>query len=328
MLTEVVRKQLRRLPSPGGRTLTDDDLDDAVQDFVAERWERTVATLLTEATNDESVVKLLHTIVRNWRIDKFRATDRGSVRRRLDGHLAATSEFEQVLVDQPGAGRWRLVGSTGAPWGGRLEDLVAAAWTVRAAAVRWTDPNRRPPIASVGDLTAVLQAVMVAAGGQSLEVQQLVEVIMRRFPATLDPQWRSLEVDFDLPGSQLPPEEAWQTEQDAVTRGTVAAHIFNQLTPAERAVLPLMDSVVAVQQHLCRGRSTAYTYIGKLKDHLLELAGGYDDAEQVVLEVIDRCVRSGQEGGYGSSSPGALDNLAHGSSDAGVIPPSTAGGTS
>jgi DNA-directed RNA polymerase specialized sigma24 family protein len=328
LLTDVVRTQLRRLPDPGVRTLTDDDVDDAVQDFCVERWEGTIATILAEATSDESMKKLLHTIVRHWRIDKIRATDRGSVRRRLNDHLSESTEFEQVPADQPGAGQWRLVGSAGEPWGGRLEDLVAAAQIVRVAAVRWTDLSRRPPIASAGDLKAVLRAVLEAADGQSLEIQQLVDVIMRRFPAALDPQSHSLDMEFDRPGPQLSPEDAWQTGPDATDRATIVVRIVDQLTPDEQAILPLIGDIAAVRRHLNCGRSTAYNRVGKLKDLLLELAGGHDDAEQIVLEVIDRCA-DGNRGAVGDNDlPDALDNLADASSDPGVATPNTAGGRS
>jgi hypothetical protein len=143
LLTAVVRQQLRRLPVLYvGRRLDDDLVGDAVQDFAEERWERTITALLTEATDDESLERLLHRIVRFWLIDQVRTTDRGSVLRRLRDHLTEDPAFEMVPDGEPGAGRWRLVGTADAPWGGRIEDLVAAAYRVPARAVRWSDPTR------------------------------------------------------------------------------------------------------------------------------------------------------------------------------------------
>jgi hypothetical protein len=47
---------------------------------------------------------------------------------------------------------------------------------------------------------------------------------------------------------------------------------------------------VAVQEHLGCGRSTAYSRINKLKKLVRELAGPYEDPEQVVREVLALCV--------------------------------------
>lgn len=323
----MVRVQLKRLPGPGGGHPSEDEVDDALQTFVVERWDRTVAALLGQASDDESMTRLLHTIVGRWRIDKVRETDRGSVRRRLHEHLTETAEFEQVPTGEPGARRWRLAGSAGAPWGGLVEDLINAARTVPAAAVRWTDPNRRPPIASAADLTAVLHAVMLAAHQQSVEEQQLVAVIVGRFPATLDPEFCAFDAKADLPSAGLSAEQLVQAALDAETLTAAAARIVSQLNPVERSVLPLIDNVSAVRQCLGVGRSSAYNYINKLKDLIRELAGG-DDPEQIVLEVIDLCRSETAPATSEISTVAAVDNPAVVSSGLDVAIPSTAGGTS
>lgn len=136
LLAKVVHVQLRRLPGTlAGRSLTQDDFDEAMQEFLAQRRDRTIAALLTQASDDESMERLLHTIVYHWRIDEIRKTDRGSVRRRLHEHLAQVREFEQAPAGEPGTGWWQLAGTAAPPWGGRIENLVSAAHTVRAAAV-------------------------------------------------------------------------------------------------------------------------------------------------------------------------------------------------
>ncbi|MGH3947580.1 MAG: hypothetical protein ACRDSE_00415 [Pseudonocardiaceae bacterium] len=291
LLTAVVRKQLRRLPILYvGRRLDDDLVDDFVQDFAEDRWERTVAALLTEATDDRSLERLLHRIVRFWLIDQVRKTDRGSVLRRLREHLTEDPAFEMVAEGEPGGGRWQLVGTTGLPWGGRIEDLVAAAYRVPARAVRWSDPTRRPPIAYTADLTAVLREVMTAAGYQSLDLHQLVVVIVQRFPATMDPESRTIDADSDAISATEPtPDLAWEAQQEASERASIAAHVFAQLTPNERRLLCLIDDVKAVQAHLGCGRSTAYNRINRLRALIRELTGGYDDPEQIGREVLALC---------------------------------------
>ncbi|MEN3539352.1 hypothetical protein AAH991_29870 [Microbispora sp. ZYX-F-249] len=291
LLTTVVRMQLRRLPILyTDRRLDNDLVGDFMQDFVTERWERTVTALLAEATDDESLERLLHRIVRSWLIDQVRKTDRGSVLRRIKDHLAEDPAFEVVPDHEAGGGRWRLADSDGPPWGGRMEDLVAAAYKVPARAVRWSDPTRRPPIACATDLTAILREVMTAAGHQSLDLQQLVMVITQRFPATMDPESRTIDADKDaITATEPTPDLAWEAHQVASERASIAANIFAQLTHDERQLLPIILDGKAVETHLSCGRSTAYNRINKLKALIRELAGACDDPEQVVLEVLALC---------------------------------------
>ncbi|HZN74184.1 MAG TPA: hypothetical protein VFC00_21150 [Micromonosporaceae bacterium] len=291
LLEAVVRQQLRRLPILYvGRRLDDDLVGDVMQDFVADRWERTITAVLSEATDDESLKRLLHRIVRFWLIDQVRKTDRGSLLRRLRDHLTEDPTFEMVPDGEPGAGRWRLVGTADTPWGGRIEDLVAAAHRIPARAVRWSDPTRRPPIAHPGDLTAILREVMAAAGHQSLDLHQLVVVIIQRFPATMDPESRTIDADAEAVAAAEPtPDLALESRREESEVASAAAHVFAQLTSAERQLLPLIIDVKAVQEHLGCGRSTAYNRINKLTALIREFTGGYDDPERVAQEVVARC---------------------------------------
>ncbi|MEU4676125.1 hypothetical protein [Micromonospora sp. NPDC023737] len=290
-MTKVMRTQLKRLPIlHNGRHMDDDLVLDFVQDFAEQRWERTVTAILTGASDDESMQPLLSKIVYNWLVDGVRKTDVGSVLRRLREHLTEDSTFEMVAEGEPGAGRWRLSDTDGPPWGGRIEDLVAAAYRVPARAVRWSDPTRRPPIANAADLTAVLREVLEAAGGKSVELHQLVAVIVQRFPATLDPESRAIDEErHPVQATELPPDLAWEVQLEASEQIDLAASIFAQLTSQERQLLPLLVDVSAVQAHLGCGRSTAYTKIKNLKVLIQELTGACDDPEQVGREVLVLC---------------------------------------
>lgn len=292
LLHAVMQTQLRRLPILyAGRRLDDDLVWDFVQDFVDERWERTVAALLAEATDDESLTRLLNKIIRHWLIDQVRKTDRGSVLRRLKEHLVEDAAFEVVPDGEPGAGRWRMAGDNGPPWGGRIEDLVAAAYQVPARAVRWSDPTRRPPIAHAADLTAILKGVLAAADHQSIDLHQLTVVIMLRFPATLDPVARSIDpADDVLPAPEPTPEMELAAQVEASEVASAARRVFDQLNTEERRLLPLIVDPLSAQEHLGCGRSTAYSRINKLKTLVRELAGPYEDPEQVVREVLALCV--------------------------------------
>jgi hypothetical protein len=299
LLHRVVGLQLRRHPGAYWEQQDDPELGVVVtHDFVAERWDRTVAAVLAQADDDVSVERLLHTVVGNWLIDKFRDTDRGSVTRTLVKNLSAQDGFEKVPAGQAGAGRWRLADTREPPWSGSVDDLVAAAWSVRAAAVRWTSDNRRAPIAAAGDLSAVLRAVMAAARG-SLTEQQLVEVIVRRFPATLctlaSPPGMLDGTAEQVADSRPLPGDVWQARQDASAAAEAAAVVMRQLTERDRHILRLLASdssaqaVRQVQQDLGCGRSRAYQHIDRVRSLVRELAGAFDDGEQVVRDVLALC---------------------------------------
>jgi len=292
LLFAVTQTQLRRLPVlHADRRLDDEVVWDFVQDFADQRWERTAAALLAEATDEELLTRLLHRIVRNWLIDQVRKTDQGSVHRRLKDHLDGDPAFEAVPAGEPGAGRWRLAGSVEAPWGGRIDDLVAAAHKVPATAVRWSDPTRRPPITTAADLTAILREVMTAAGHQSLDLQQLTFVIMHRFPATLDPESRSVDPADDVLAAQdATPDVELLAQVEASGVASAARRVFGQLTAEERRLLPLILDQAAVQKLLGCGRSTAYNRINKLKELMREIVGPYEDPEQVAREVLALCM--------------------------------------
>jgi hypothetical protein len=292
LLFSVMQTQLRRLPVLHvNRQLHDDLVWDFVQDFLDQRWQRTVTALLAEATDDDSMTRLLHRIVRNWLIDQVRKTDQGSVLRRLKDHLESEPAFEAVPAGEPGASRWRLAGSVESPWGGRIDDLVAAAHKVPATAIRWSDPTRRPPIATAADLTAILREVMIAADRESLDLQQLTFVIMHRFPATLDPESRSVDpADDVLAALDATPDVELLAQVEASDMAAAARRVFGQLTAEERHLLPLILDQAAVQARFGCGRSTAYNRINKLKELMRELVGSYEDPEQVAGEVLALCM--------------------------------------
>src|SRR5258708_39232692 len=86
--------------------------------------------LLTSASDDESVGRLLRKSLRNWLIDRVRRTSRGALRRRLTRLISEDERFEAVPEGQPGAGRWRLAGTAGAPPGAPFAPPRAAAWGI------------------------------------------------------------------------------------------------------------------------------------------------------------------------------------------------------
>jgi hypothetical protein len=143
LVEKLLREELRRF-----RPLTHLEFEDVVQDFLVDRIKPLTASLLSQATDDDSLAKLLRISIRNWLIDRARETGTGHIRRTLEKVLGAAPEVERVAPGEAGEGRWRIAGGNAAPWAGSIADLTAAAWSVREVRVpQWSSPTRRAPLA-------------------------------------------------------------------------------------------------------------------------------------------------------------------------------------
>src|SRR6266498_4101026 len=193
LLFELARQEAHRFPSlapPEGWTA--DALWDLAHDFFVDRGARVTTMLLAQLSDDPAV--------------------------------------ERVRAGEPGAGWWRLAGTSAAPWGGRFEDLVAAANGVPGIRlVRWSSSTRRNPIAERQSLLDIVHAVLAAADG-CLDLRQLVAVFTRRFPTAVEwgdaPMSQKVEAAASAPAEDLPEVQVLVNEQ--------GREVYDQLTPRER----------------------------------------------------------------------------------------------
>ncbi|GAA4023992.1 hypothetical protein GCM10022247_55520 [Allokutzneria multivorans] len=289
LLSEEVRRFPALTPEQGWQPA---ELEDLLGEFLVDRIKPVTANLLALATDEDSLGKLLRTSIRRWLVDRARTTAVGALRRALEKVLSTTSDFEQVPATEPGAGRWRLAGSGGAPWGGKFEHLVEAARGVPNVKIpKWSSETRRAPVADSASIAAVAKAVLAAAGG-SLELGQLVVVFLARFPVVLDPVVISLDEDAGTPvdlGDELTPEEQVVAAEQELEAAVVAAEIVGMLAPRERKIVPYLDNPRAIQALLGIGRSQAYQRAKRLKEKLAQLIGDSGDASAVAREVIWLC---------------------------------------
>jgi hypothetical protein len=287
LVLKLLREELRQFPA-----LSNQEFEDVTHDFLVDRIKPLTAALLAQATSDASLGKLLRTSIKNWLIDRARATGTGPLRRTIEKVLSTTSLFERVAADKEGAGRWRLANSDSEPWGGNVDDLIATAWSVQDVRVpKWASDTRRPPIADRASLVEIIRAVLERAGG-SLETADLVIVFANRFAAALDPLVVSIDDDentIDVAATASAPEETLLADAVALDVATAAAEIAGRLTQAERAIVPLLGDSSSIQQRLGKGRSQSAAIAAKLKSKVRELAGTGADAEEVVREVVALC---------------------------------------
>lgn len=287
LVLKLLRERLRQFPS-----LLSHEFEDVAQDFLVDRIKPLTASLLAQATSDTTLEKLLRTSIKNWLIDRARATGTGPMRRTIEKVLTASPQFECVAADEEGAGRWRLAGGDVKPWGGNVDDLIATAWGVRDIRVpKWSSDTRRPPIADRASLVEIIRAMLERAGG-SLETAHLVTAFANRFAAALDPLVVSIDDDehsIDVESATPDPEETVLADAVALDVAAAAAEIAGRLTKTEREIVPLLHDSSAVQQRLGKGRSQSAAFAARVKTKIRELASTGGDAEEILREVVALC---------------------------------------
>ncbi|MFC4005534.1 hypothetical protein ACFS2C_23280 [Prauserella oleivorans] len=293
LINKLTREEVARFPAltpEAGWQPT--DLEDLVGKFLTERLEKVTTNLLALATDDASVGRLLRKSIRYWLIDQARQTAVGAVRRAVEKVLADEEGFELVPSGELGAGRWRLAGTAVVPWSGAVGGLVAAARAVPNVKIpKWSSTTRRRPMANRASIAAVIRAVLTAAEG-SLEVAQLVEVFVARFPVVLDPATVPLPdaVEFDAPdGATLTPEEQVIAIEEEVDLAASAVSVVAMLSPQEREIVRRFGDIPAIRALVDCGRTQAYHQVKRLREKLSQLIGDSDDVRAIGLEVIRLC---------------------------------------
>lgn len=289
LLRDLVRQEVQRFPvlEPGSGWAQDAVLE-TVQSFFAAKGKAVTAAVLAQASDIESMSRILRRSVRNYLISEARKTPSGAVRRKIEDLLGAEGEFARVPSGQPGAGRWHLAGSEAAPWAGDLRLLVEAAYAVPGVhAVRWSG-SRRSPLASDQALLEILRAVLKAAQG-SMDASQLTAVLVRRFPVAVEHADATLDGEsYDLAVAPL------EERPDIVAEVTdLAREVYGQMSASQRALLPHLDEPVEDQMVVLGvGRTQAYDVARRLRALLHELIGADEFRDEIGLEVLRLCVVS------------------------------------
>ncbi|WP_433272275.1 hypothetical protein ACQPZA_18815 [Pseudonocardia xinjiangensis] len=272
-----------------GTTWTEQAVWDWTQSFFAAKGAAVTAGVLAQTADAESMARYLRRCVRHYLVDQARKTPIGAVRRKLEELMAASPEFERVPEGTAGAGRWQLVGDPQPPYGGESRPLVAAAYAVPGVhAVRWSSATRRAPLARDESLVAIVRAVLKMAAG-SMELSQLADVLVRRFPAAVE----AADAALDEGAFNRAVAPARDRPDVVVECSDRAREVYEQLSPSQRALLPHLDNPIGDRaQVLGVGRSQAYAASGKLKALLTELVLDDGLRDEVTMEVLRLCVVS------------------------------------
>lgn len=257
-----------------------DNRQDLLHEFLRERLADLTDQLVTIGADEEALRKMTSRIMKNWLIDQARKTDMGAIRVRLEALLKGSPKFARTTAQ-----RWTLADTP--DLGSRRGDeasLLVAAWAVRdVRPVRWSDTNRRAPMANGLDLTRVMAAVLGCAGPDGVEIGLLARVFRRRFGVVLVSHV-PLEADDTLAGRLLAPSEVDTREMSAAF--VRAAEVYTQLSDRERRILLCLDDHHRVMEILQVRRTVAYNHIKRIRAVLAALAGEDLDFDAVVAELV------------------------------------------
>jgi hypothetical protein len=140
-------------------------------------------------------------------------------------------------------------------------------------------------LTSDSSLRAIVSAVLTAAAA-SLEVAQLVHVVVQRFPAAAEPEDTTIDHDtFDRVTQPVKDDPGLTVELRESAR-----EVYDQLSPSQRALLPYLerDSKI-VMQVLHVGRSRAYEAVKHVRELLDRLLPDDETRGAVCAVVISMC---------------------------------------
>lgn len=222
-------------PPDGYSTWTKDAVVDAAHGFLAStRTPGRLAYLRLHATDEQSMERILNTMVLNHLRDQGRRTELGRLIRRINTVLADDDRF--VHADD----RWSLTTGPTSPSTVTAEQLAAVAAAVEHITVpRWSDKTARAhPHADASSIVLLCHRIVDAAGG-SLPAADIAKAMADRVGLRRNP----IVALLDVPE---PPDDSYTTLIDANDERIAARAVFETLTDREKRImatlhLPLRD---------------------------------------------------------------------------------------
>ena len=174
------RARIHRFPPPEEYSnWTKDAITEVAHDFLTARpgIDR-MAQVYVLASDEESLERILHQAIRNHLRSIARATEFGSVMRRVRSVLEDDGRFTLV---GGGSSRWTLVVSGARdPYTGPMEFIIGVAWGVKGVRlVRWNSETRRGPYADRESIARICERVLQAFP-TAMTVAQLSRAVAAR----------------------------------------------------------------------------------------------------------------------------------------------------
>jgi len=264
LLTRLARQAVgRRYPPPAGYT---EWTRNAVLELVSETFARKgpfVAAAVVSTTTDAELERYLLQVFKNVLRDQARETERGKLIARLETILGAEDDFAHHRVPYDS---WRLTTWPPRVWQGDVEDLIAAAITVRCVvATRWntSGPTPRP---TRNAIVSVSRAALDEAQGQvrDADVARVVQVCVPAVPIDAVDAEALGFTDISARPSAVDVVDEYD---DGATPAQVAEAVWATLDDDERvAVLYMGQGDRAVASALGIGRRAGAAVAASVKD--------------------------------------------------------------
>jgi hypothetical protein len=276
-------------PPPGHTTWSDPAVDELLADMLLQPGEGAafVIACLAKADDQVSLERLLLKSIRHYLIDEAKKTERGKLRRRLEGLLGKDPRFMRVPAAEAGFACWTLRDSPEGLWQGDVEELEEAAWQLRGVAItRWNTAGPTPT-GTKHALLQVAETVLTHAGG-CVRDEDLARFVQQRFVLLAQ------DDDLPLPHSEDDGDTATATEDDAPwlleASEERAQELYASLSTTERSAVPLLGCTdVEMAAALGVGRRKSKTIAESLTEKLRIATIDDEDREAVLTTLLRLC---------------------------------------
>lgn len=307
MLVEVTRQLVRTGPFPpphGHPRWTREDVEELAADFLTgasstradddpaeqemrklSRSKARLAKLTTVPHDEQSLRGYTFKALNKYLIDEAKATPKGKLRRRLETLLEGDTRFTEVPGADPRSGRWHLVGSSPEAYGGDLPRLSAAANSVRGRLDEPLNSAGPTPAPSKALVISVLHAILSEAAG-SVPVGDLTTLLAQRLNLAGLERDQSLD---DLRAGQLDAGTSAPRTPDEYASLEYAEQLFEQMSPAQRQLLPFVGMPDEAPGLLGLGAASVHAGIEKLTAHLRLATEDDEDNVATVRELQRLC---------------------------------------
>jgi len=275
-------------PPAGHKSWSAEAVDDLLADMFSKDPARSQVFVLAcyvQATDQESLERLILKSIRNFLIDQAKGTERGKLRRRLDTLLSDDSRFVRP-PKLTGIWGWALVQRAMHLWQGNLDELHEAAARVRGYQILSWNTAGRTPKHTVVALTAVSYGVIDHADG-AVRDEDLAAVIERRFALLAPP------VVVEIPdGSVMAAAVARvaANEDPFADLGVRerAEQLWLTLSAEEQALLPLLGQSLEARRAITGlGRAATQALSEALAEQLRLATVDDGDREEIVLRMVE-----------------------------------------
>lgn len=291
--------RLNRFPPPEQHgAWTDDAVQDAAHEFLADDGQVKFTKLMLLATDDSSLRRLLERTVRNYLSDQARQTVRGRVARAIQHQLEKATDV--VRLGGAGAGAlWMAAAGDADGVPPPTTVLVEAAFqlsNLRAARIV-AEPRRGQSMIPPESLAEVVTRSLEVARAP-LDMATLLEVVEARFPVIFQTGDVPLDEITATPATVAPDPEIIES----------CGALWDQLSPAERLLVPYLDGSVPIRQvaaDLGLSRSTAHRTMERCRAVVAGALAGDTNAAQVAAELLRRAPQS-DVGTSSNASPSSI----------------------